>query len=73
MAKASRSTPTRNACGVCARKISSRGSVPRMMPAASPRFTVSRARSAAIAAPCFTAASIVRSINDGVTSGRAAS
>ena len=71
-ASASRSTSRRNACGVCARKIVSRGSVSvhdasavTRPSRAGTRFTVSRACTAASAAPDSAAAAIVRAIRSG--------
>ena len=73
-ANASRSTLARNACGVCARKMPCREAAypPRIVA----RPPASRCRwrgSAAIAAPCAAAASIVRAMSALLTSGRAAS
>ena len=72
------STSRRKTCGVCARKMSSRGSVAAIGRDSSVRappacFTVSLTGSAAIAAPCSTAAAMVRSIRAADTNGRAAS
>ena len=77
---ASASTPRRNACGVWARKIASRGNVRSIQARSSSvarsqcaTLTVSWACSAQTAAPASAAPSIARSIRSASTNGRAAS
>ena len=72
IASASRSTSRRNAWGVCARKIVRRSSVARTKEP-STCLTVSRAATAASAAPLSAAAAIVFAINVALANGRAAS